>query len=123
MRISDWSSDVCSSDLFSIALLLLPAFVLALGARQFYAQISQLIGLLVTRVAGMPAHPFPGQGMRLDLSVQLLPQVGVLDRLLVSRAPIAALPVGQPLVHAFLHILRIGMNHHIATALRSEEHT
>src|SRR3546814_13035108 len=85
----------CTICYVCFCLLLVPAFVLALGARQFYAQISQLIGLLVTRVAGMPAHPFPGQGMRLDLSVQLLPQVGVLDRLLVSRAPIAALPVGQ----------------------------
>src|SRR5690606_7129639 len=45
------------------------------------------------------------------------PKVGVLDRLLVGGAPIAPLPVGQPLRHALLHILGIRVHHHVARPL------
>src|SRR3954469_20066068 len=53
--------------------------------------------------------------------VQPLPQVHVLHRLLVRRAPGAALPAVDPFRNALLHVLRIGVDAHPARALQGFE--
>src|SRR5262245_55790045 len=65
----------------------------------------QLVGALVLGMAGMAAHPEPLDLVLAAGGVEPLPQVGVLHRLLVGRAPAAPLPVVDPLGDALLHVL------------------
>src|SRR5262245_60995268 len=74
------------------------------------AEVGEPVGALVLRMACVPAHPVPRNAVRAREPVELLPQVDVLHRLLVRRAPAAALPVGQPFADAFLDVLRVGID-------------
>src|SRR5690606_1018677 len=47
-----------------------------------HATVGQQIGMFVARMPGVPAHPFPGHLVAIDLFVQQAPQVGILYRLL-----------------------------------------
>src|SRR5690606_11974844 len=55
------------------------------------------------------------------LLLQLLPQVGILDGLFIGSTPAAGFPAGQPFVHAFLYVLRIGVYPHLARAFQGFE--
>src|SRR5258708_18706234 len=59
---------------------------------------------------GVALHPVPGDTVRPGETIELLPQVHVLHRLLVGGAPAAALPFRQPFADALLHVLRIGVD-------------
>src|SRR5258708_6516098 len=59
---------------------------------------------------GVALHPVPGDTVRPCETIELLPQVHVLHRLLVGGAPAAALPLRQPFADALLHVLRIGVD-------------
>src|SRR5712691_5064289 len=69
---------------------------IGISAERFYALVCKRIGSLVFRMPGVSLHPVPGDAVRSGEAIELLPQVHVLDRLLVGGAPAAALPVGQP---------------------------
>src|SRR3546814_9601421 len=57
MRISDWSSDVCSSDLYNVNL-----FSVALLAKGLFDELKAAQGSIVnvTSIAGGRVHPFAG---------------------------------------------------------------
>ena len=72
------------------------------------AAVGQLVGTLVAGMADMTAYPLPFHGVSADLFVQLLPEIGILDRFLGRGFPAALLPVDHPLGDAFHHVLRVG---------------
>src|SRR5690606_6560894 len=84
----------------------------------FHATVGQLVGALVAVMAGVPTHPFPGHLMAADLLVQLLPEVGILHRLLGSGLPAALLPVRQPLGDATHHVFGISYQAHLTWPLQ-----
>ncbi len=52
---------------------------------------------------------------------QRLPQIDILYRLLVGGSPVAQLPLRHPFEDAFAHVLRVGVQHHVAVALQRRE--
>ena len=68
----------------------------------------QLVRTLVLGMAGMPLDPLPMNRMARLRRVQPLPQVGILDRLLVGGSPAVPLPAVNPLRHAIFHIGAVG---------------
>src|SRR5262245_22676494 len=62
--------------------------------------VGELVDALVTRDSRMSLDPVPLELVFLRERVELLPQVLVLDGLLVGGFPAAALPVRQPFEHA-----------------------
>src|SRR5450830_892958 len=79
-----------------------------LGAHGFHAQIGQLIGPLVTRMAIVAAHPAPFHFMDGLGRIEGLPQVDAFHRCLGRRFPAARLPAVDPFADALLHVLAIG---------------
>ncbi len=71
--------------------------------------IGELVGTLVLGVARVSLDPMPGHVVTLGGRGERLPQVLVLDRLLIRRAPAARTPRGQPLHDAAAHVRRIGV--------------
>src|SRR6266404_1657616 len=69
-------------------------------------------------MAGMPAHPFPVDDVAARGSVEPLPQIDVLYRLLVGGAPTAPLPAVDPLGDAVAQILAVAIK---ADAARSRK--
>src|SRR5262245_18089794 len=69
----------------------------------------QLVSALIERVTSMAAHPMPAHLVRRHGGIELLPEIDVLDRLLVGGAPAVALPAMNPLHDAVAQILAIGM--------------
>src|SRR5258705_3191470 len=72
-------------------------------------RVRQPVGALVALIARVSLHPVPVDAMSRDQRVELLPQVDVLDGLLVGRAPVAPFPVDDPGRDAVLDVLRIGV--------------
>jgi hypothetical protein len=72
----------------------------------------QLIGAFVVRVTGVTLDPVPLHLVRASCSVQAMPQVGVLDRLLASGLPAVALPPRQPLGDAVAYVGAVGVQLH-----------
>src|SRR3546814_7352235 len=73
MRISDWSSDVCSSDLFTLILLGLVFGYVGFGEVVFYLMTLQVFGTMRESVlAAVPLFLFMGY---------LLERAGLMDRL------------------------------------------
>src|SRR5437762_7371268 len=68
----------------------------------------QLIGALVGVMAGVALDPVPADLMRLQRGIEPLPQVDVLDGLLVGGAPAVFLPAMDPAGDALTHILAVG---------------
>src|ERR1039458_2694953 len=68
------------------------------------------IGALVQIVTGVAPHPMPAYLMRADGGVETLPQIDILDRLLVGRTPAVTLPVGDPGHDAVTEILTVGVD-------------
>src|ERR1044072_2795390 len=62
---------------------------------------------LVVRHARVTLHPMPFDAVPLDLALQLLPQIDVLDGLLVCSAPVTRFPLRQPFENTFAHVLGI----------------
>src|SRR6185437_13808515 len=58
------------------------------------------VGPFVFGVAGMAAHPFPSDDVARRSGVEPLPQIDILDRLLVGRQPVAPLPAVYPFGYA-----------------------
>src|SRR3546814_16408613 len=83
MRISDWSSDVCSSDLHD-----------GRGRHQ-HALIGEPVGLFIAGIAVVPFDPAPVDLVSLRGSIERLPQILVLDRLPVGSLPATRLPVDR----------------------------
>src|SRR5262249_47910942 len=83
--------------------------------------IRESVCALVFRMPGMAAHPVPLYLMLGRDPVELLPQVDVLDRLLVGGAPAAAPPVVGSGGAAPLHVERVRIQAHAARALQRLE--
>src|SRR5689334_8699811 len=83
--------------------------------------VGELVGALVFRVPGVAAHPVPLYLMFCRQLGELLPEVHVLDRLLVGRTPAAALPVVDPGRDALLHVERVRVHAHAAGPLERLE--
>src|SRR5689334_124924 len=56
----------------------------------------ELVGALVHGMARMALHPMPMHFVLLQRFVKPLPEIDILDRLLVGRAPSVALPAVNP---------------------------
>src|SRR5215218_10094820 len=69
---------------------------LRLQPRHRDAVAGELIGALVFVVAGVALDPVPVHLMRLQRGVEALPEIDILDRLLVRRAPAVLLPAVNP---------------------------
>src|SRR3954447_10800570 len=67
-------------------------------------------------MSGMSFHPPPLDLMLVRQRFEALPQVDVLHRLLVRRAPAAPLPIVYPDADSLLHIERIGKQPHMTAA-------
>src|SRR5471030_1593727 len=65
----------------------------------------QLVGALIGVVTGMALDPVPAHLVLVQRRVQPLPQIDVLDRLLVRGAPAVPLPAMDPAGDALTHIL------------------
>src|SRR6476620_2749204 len=68
----------------------------------------QLIGALVFVVAGVAFDPVPAYLLRLQRGIEALPEVDILDRLLVGCAPAVLLPAVDPAGDALADILAVG---------------
>src|SRR5436190_16198744 len=86
-----------------------------------YPLVCQSVCALVLRVAGMAAHPVPLYNMLIRHLAEALPEVDVLDRLLVRRAPAAPPPVVDPGGDALLYVERVGVKPHAARTLERLE--
>src|SRR5882724_411842 len=80
------------------------------GRLLLHAAIRERIGALVLWVPRVSLHPVPADAVPARCALELLPQVDVLDGLLVGGAPAAPLPVGQPFADTFLDVLRVGVD-------------
>src|SRR6266496_2310982 len=69
--------------------------------------VRQRVGAFIFRMPGVAAHPVPLYLMFGRELVELLPQVDILDGLLVGGAPAPALPVVDPGRDAFLDVERV----------------
>src|SRR5512132_18166 len=69
----------------------------------------------------MAAHPVPADRMLPGELVELAPQLRVLYRLAVARAPAVSLPRLDPLLDAVLHVLRIEIQIDVGAALQRLE--
>src|SRR5574343_1576709 len=97
----------------------LPAVYKSATQRLGHALVSQCIGPLVARGTGVALDPVPFDAVsrRGHQTVQLLPEVHVLDRLFVSRAPALGLPAVDPLGDALAHVLAVQVAGHGAGPL------
>src|ERR1700759_2874763 len=67
------------------------------------------VGPLVFGVAGMAAHPFPSDDVPCRRSIEPLPTINILDRLLVGGEPVAPLPAVYPFGDAVAQILAVAV--------------
>src|SRR5690242_11287945 len=74
-------------------------------------------------MAAVALHPMPFDAVRSARFDQLLPQLGVLDRLFVGGPPAIALPVVDPPRDAVANVNTVGMELHTAGTLESLEST
>src|SRR3954447_17288322 len=79
------------------------------------------VGPLVFRMAGMAAHPFPSDDVAGRSSVEPLPQIDILDRLLVGGQPAAPLPAVYPFGDAVAQILAVAVEPDAARPLQRFE--
>src|SRR5438067_7730975 len=79
--------------------------------------VCESVGALILRVPGVAAHPVPLYLMFGGELLELLPEIDILDRLLVRRAPAAALPVVDPGREALLDVGRVRIWAHAARTL------
>src|SRR5207244_3779584 len=73
-----------------------PSLLARRGANFRDGVARELVGALVHQVAGMASNPVPAHVVALERGVEPLPQVDILDRLLVGCAPAVALPIADP---------------------------
>src|SRR5574340_115449 len=81
-------------------------FLLAIGVR---TPVREGVRTVVAGRSRVPPHPVPANAMARRLRFELAPQLRVLHRLAVARAPAVLLPGADPRLHAVLHVLRIGV--------------
>src|SRR6266404_2256528 len=81
---------------------------LRLQPRHRDALARELVGALVVVVAGVAFDPVPVHLMRFQRGVEPLPQIDILDRLLVRGAPAVLLPAMDPAGDALADILAVG---------------
>ena len=75
---------------------------------QFEGGAGERVGALVLRMAGVAAHPVPGDLVRRACRFQALPEVDVFHRLLGGRLPAPALPVVHPAGDAVAQVGAVG---------------
>jgi tetratricopeptide (TPR) repeat protein len=85
------------------------------------AAIGERVGALIADVARVALHPVPANPMLRREHVQLAPQLGILHRLPIARAPAVALPGVNPALDAVLDVLRIGVELDVALAAQRFE--
>src|SRR3546814_7113111 len=61
----------------------------------------------------MTTHPQPAHLVPACGDAEALPQILILDRRAACGFPATPLPARQPLTDAFLHVLRVGMQHYL----------
>jgi len=76
------------------------------------------VGPLVFRVTGVTAHPLPVDDVPGSRGVEPLPEIDILDRLLVGRAPVAPFPAVDPFGNAVAEILAVAVEPDTARALQ-----
>src|ERR1700682_2474499 len=74
-----------------------------------HALTRQLVGALIRVMAGVALDPVPAHLVLMQRRVQPLPQVDVLDRLLVRRTPAVLLPAMDPAGDALTDVLAVGV--------------
>src|SRR5271156_125796 len=79
------------------------------------------VGPLVFRVAGMAAHPFPTDDVPGCRSVEPLPKIDILYRLLVGCPPVPPLPAVYPFGDAVAQILTVAVEPDAARPLQRFE--
>src|SRR5262245_58466398 len=72
--------------------------------------VHQPVGALVQGVPGMAAHPMPAHAVSRHGRLEPLPEIDVLDRLLVGGAPAVALPLFDPRHDAVAQLLAVGVD-------------
>src|SRR5882757_10655840 len=82
---------------------------LPLQPRHGNAFARQLIGAFVDGVAGVALDPMPAHLMLVQRRIQPLPQIDILDRLLVRGTPAVLLPAMDPAGDALTHVLAVGV--------------
>ena len=87
----------------------------------FYTQVRQFVRPLVARISRVAFDPDPIDFVQGAEGIELLPQVHVLDGLLVGCAPASPFPIVDPDADAFLNVLRIGVQTNFAGALERLE--
>src|SRR6516162_10124392 len=78
----------------------------------------QCVHAVVLRMAAVALDPMPFDPVRLRGLDQLLPQLGILDRLLVRGAPAVALPVVDPARDSIADVDAVRMEKDPAGALQ-----
>src|SRR3546814_7413014 len=91
---------------------------LSAPALPFGGGAGKLVGALVLRVSRMSLHPLPVNAMGAGGLKQGLPQLGILHRLAIGRAPAVALPAENPLGDAVADIDAVGVERHLAGPLQ-----
>ncbi len=79
---------------------------------------SELVCALILRMASMAFDPPPVDPVRPGCLKQFLPQLGILDRLLVRRSPAIFLPPENPLRDAVPHVDAVGAENNFAGAFQ-----
>ena len=74
------------------------------------ALLAQAKTYLDVPMAGMTLDPVPAHLVRFQRRVEALPEIDILDRLLVRRAPAVAFPVGNPRHDTVAQILTVGVD-------------
>src|SRR5262249_59028082 len=77
----------------------------------------EAVGAYVQVMTGVAAHPVPAHAMVRERRIETFPQVVVLDRLAIGRAPAVALPFLDPRHDAVAQILAVGVDVDEARAL------
>ena len=95
-----------------------PSASIGEAAEKMQAANVGAVVVLLLRGAVMAGHPLPPDPVRPVRRLEPLPQIDVLDRLLVGCLPAAPLPVVHPFGNALLHVLRIGVQNDPARTLQ-----
>ena len=88
-----------------------------------YAHVGQCIGPFVARIAGVTFDPTPLKHMARagDQMIELLPKVGIFNRLLGGSSPALGFPAVDPLRDALANIFAVQVNRQLAGSLQCQK--
>src|ERR1035438_65636 len=86
-----------------------------------YFRTRKLIALFIVRMSSMSFKPLPGDLMPRGGLIKLSPQIVVLHRLPVNRAPVVGSPARQPFGDALAQVFGIGEDGDLASFFKCRE--